>query len=73
MRLIARHFPLCDPSAAPLVSAYIYRDADWQEFIVKPRRNSRALPAATWYHTDDLPDANATAKRMLVEMLAQAN
>lgn len=46
------------------VTATIYKDTDWGEYVVKYRiGNSKAYtPESTWFHTGDYEDALATAK-----------
>jgi hypothetical protein len=41
--------------------AKIYKDMEWNEFIVKFFKDGRMLPEETWHHTDDLQDAVDTA------------
>lgn len=42
--------------------AKIYKDYDWNEFIVKFFKDGRMLPEESWHHTDDLEDAVGTAE-----------
>ncbi|CAB4133069.1 hypothetical protein UFOVP257_42 [uncultured Caudovirales phage] len=45
--------------------AKIYKDMDWNEYIVKFYKNGRALPEEAWYHTNDIQDAIDTAESEL--------
>ena len=48
--------------------AKIYKDMDWNEYIVKFIKDGRMLPEETWHHTDDLEDAMGTAENEIARM-----
>jgi hypothetical protein len=45
--------------------AKVYRDSDWQQYIVKTLTNGKLAPEAQWYYCDDREDAINTAYAMI--------
>jgi len=54
-KLIAKH-----SNSLTLASAKVYRDAEWNEYVVTFYRNGEKQHGAD-YHTDDRKDADKTA------------
>ena len=49
----------------PALKATVYRDAEWNEFVVCLSLNGARFKVAADYHTDDRSDAISSAHRML--------
>jgi hypothetical protein len=45
--------------------AKVYKDYDWNEFVVKYEENSKLLPESEWSHEYTKQDAESTAKAEL--------
>jgi hypothetical protein len=41
----------------------VYKDPEWNEYVVKFVKMGKLLPSETWYHTTDIEDAVATAHK----------
>jgi hypothetical protein len=50
------------------LTAKVYKDVEWGEFVVKYFENGQVLPDSTWTHTDDYEDAVGTAQAELNHM-----
>lgn len=48
--------------------AKVYKDPEWNEFVVKYFKMGKPLPSNTWYHTDDIEDAVSTAQSEIESM-----
>ena len=42
-------------------TAKIFKDPEWNEYVVKYYKDGQVLPSDTWTHTDDIEDAHNTA------------
>lgn len=53
------------PDGLQLSACRVYRNAEYDEFIVKPMRGAALLPEASWHFASDSEDAKQTACAML--------
>lgn len=52
-------------NAETLRSATVYRDVEWDEYLVAFSDNGKPLSPAADYHSDDLGDATDTARHWI--------
>jgi hypothetical protein len=50
----------------------VYKDPEWNEYVVKFVKMGKLLPSETWYHTTDIEDAVATAHKEIEFMQRRA-
>ena len=53
--------------------AKVYKDSEWNEYVVKFFKMGEKLPPQTWYHTDDIEDAVGTAHKEIEFMQSREN
>ena len=54
-------------------TAKIFKDPEWNEYVVKYYKDGKVLPSATWSHTDDIEDAHGTAMAEIKFMASKSN
>jgi hypothetical protein len=61
---------LCaEQTPSGLYQAKVYRNREWDEFVVKPCFRGKNATECSWYFTSDKQDAIDTAKAMCVAAL----
>ena len=55
------------------IMAKVYKDPEWNEYVVKYTKMGQLLPPDTWYHTDDMEDAVNTAHKEIEFMQQRGN
>ena len=53
-----------------LITMKVYKNTEWNEYVVKPFVNGICASEVTWYYCDDKEDANDTAAYMLNSFLS---
>jgi len=54
-------------------TAKIFKDPEWNEYVVKYYKDGKVLPSDTWSHTDDIEDAHGTAMAEIKFMASKSN
>ena len=54
-------------------TAKIFKDPEWNEYVVKYYKDGQVLPSDTWTHTDDIEDAHNTAMAEIKFMASRSS